>query len=638
MTLWWNMKIIIKKFENNYPKISKFIEFFTINILSIIFDLLVMAFTIYFCNLQVFSKDFFKVFLSNRTPSSWSVILGSSLGFIFCLILNYFLSHILFYRDNNTKKSRTFFLLSSSINLLIQIFGIFIGYSLLHKNKWIIKILFSFIFFISNSIQLKYLFTKNSLDKINTITNNKMPLTDSEKKKLTIFSVFSLAVINFLISATTIKLINGIQWGYFFGCDSPRILEDWSTFQGGHYRIKVHPLYVILTYPIFRLFEGLGCDKLLTATIFISFCITFSEILLYKILNKLNKNTSKFYPIFFTLFYCICFSTIESLLVIESFSLASVSLLIFFDWYTSVYYKEFKLKDYCILAIMGVVCFSIVITNLIIFIVGVICLLFNKKRIFSDYLKFGLKLFLACICSMLMNFLMCEIQSMIFNSSQNAFLYLVSIFKDLFTGTRTSEEFLYMGQLNKSAIKNVIYGFWGYSFCGGNLLYNGFQTSFSPTILSLIMTISIASLLVISIITSIKRKNFIVFVFAFAYFSQLCLHLIYGNGEILLYTFQSLFLVFCIFQCGLPYIREKFQKTLKYFLILLSLLTIIGTSINIMKLIVWADVKFGFNSLIFYGSYDFILTLELIIILIILISRYRLLTTNNKNDNKFNHY
>lgn len=618
------MRTILKKFELNYPRISEILRFLIVGGIATFIDMVVMAFIMYLCNTNVFDGNFINVFLSKGLASNWSVVLGTAIGFIVGLVINYLLSLSFVYHGDNakakTKKGFILFLVLSAIGLIIQTVGIFIGYGLLNFNEWIVKIILVVVVLIFNYItRKKFIFNESTKrNDVNNIIKEKVELTEKEKRKLTKTIFICLAIVNFFISTITIKMLNGVQYGYFFGDDSSRVLADWSAYNSNHYRTKVHPLYVLFIFPFFKIMELLGSNTLLTAAILISTCVTFSEILLYKILNKLNKKFSRFYPILFTLFYCICFSTIENLLVVESFSISSVSLLLYFDWYTSVYNKEFKFKDYCLLSIMGIVCFSIVLTNLIIYLITIGCLLFNKKRKFVDYLCLSLKLFCSFACMVFISLILCNIQFFIFKSSKNAMIYLINIFRDFITGSRNSEEFAYMSPPNIHNATNSIKGFLGFTFCGGNLFFNGVISYFKLNVFSLIMIISIATLIIISAIVSIKNKNYIIIPFLLSYVSQVFLHVIYGNAEIMLYTFQSLFLVFLIFQCGVPYLKEKLQKPINIWLTALISISIIGTMLNILQLIYRLYVERGFNSPIFYDSYDFLINLGIIIIFVVL--------------------
>lgn len=596
------MYSIILKLRNQHPKLLEIIRFLIVGTFATLIDMLVMAVFIYVFNKNSYNS-FFDVFLNSGNGAGWSVVVATAIGFLVGLVVNYFLSLFYVYQGQNnfakTKKGFLLFGVLSAIGLGIQTLGMYIGNFLLSINEWIVKIFLVVVVLIFNYITRKIFVFKNKDENIKEVNINiskeKQKLTDDEIKLLRKSIFLILFVINLVISLLTTFFINGVQWDYFFGCDSPRILSDWTDFGYNHYRTKVHPLYVLLIFPIFKLLTTFGCSVYFAVGLFNALSITFCEILLYKILKKLGKDTSPFYYIILTVIYCISFSTIENLLVVESFAVASVSLLLFFDWFSSVYYKDLTLKDYAILAVMGVVCFSMVVTNIMIYVICVLCLLFRKKRTLIDYLKIGLKLLASCVVSAILCYLLCEIQLKIFSSANSAFDYILSAIKDVFMSTRSTEEFAYMSRPSIRGILNVVLGFLGYSLSGGKLEYEGITAFFSINVLSLIVVLIVVFLLVVSIVFAIKKKNYIIFPIAISYFSQMLLHTVYGNSEIMLYTFQTLFLLFMIFICGLPFIEGKLGKTIKIGIYGLLCACFIGSFINNIKLIIGAYELFGIN-------------------------------------------
>lgn len=639
------MKKIIQKLDNNYPKTFEVIRFILIGGMATIIDLLVMSLVIFLCNRSVYGREFVLVFFTKGQASTWSVVLGTGIGFIVGLIYNYYFSINYVYKGENknakTKKGFITFLLLSLIGLVIQLIGSFIGYGIFKINEWLVKIVLIFVVLIFNYLTRKrFIFNEN--EKTIEIIKEKEELTKQERKKLTKTIFFILFLINFSVSLINFDVLNGCQWEYFFGSDSPRIRDNWLSKTSNHYRTKVHPLYSILIYPIFKILTTLGLTVTISGTLFISATITLCEILLYKTMRDLHVKNSEFYTILFTVIYSVCFSTIENLLIFESFAIASLTLLIFINWMVNNYQKELKLRDYIVLAVLGVLCFSMVLTNIIIYFVGIVCLLFNKKKKPWEYIYDFLKLLFTCVVSLIMSYILSRIQSKIFYNAENAFTYTKQMISDIIHGTNTSEEFSYMSSFGISSIVNVFFGFFGFTFCGGNLKYDNSQCYFDINILSIIVSLIVFSLLIVSLILAIKNKKYIVFPLLLSYLSQLVLHLFYGNNEIMLYSFQSLFLVFLIMCCGLPYIKEKYQKWLKYLLFALLGLVFVGSCINILKLLYGVLLKFGRGELSLLFNYWFMLRILIIVILYLtavkLFSIYKdknnIQSINNEEKNK----
>ena len=56
-------------------------------------------------------------------------------------------------------------------------------------------------------------------------------------------------------------------WDIFYEVDSPRVLWDMTSYYANHYRVYVHPFFVIFTQPIVALFTFLFRSKLISAVL-----------------------------------------------------------------------------------------------------------------------------------------------------------------------------------------------------------------------------------------------------------------------------------------------------------------------------------------------------------------------------------
>ena len=156
----------LKKLENQHPKLFEFVRFLIIGGISTVIDFLVMGLTIYLLNRSQFDYQFLRVFLDKDVASVSSVVLGTGVGFVVGLIFNYIFSLIFVYKsyDQSAKGKKGFllFLIFSVIGLLIQTVGVYIGYSLLHINEWIVKAFFVLVVLIFNYFtRKKYIFKNN---------------------------------------------------------------------------------------------------------------------------------------------------------------------------------------------------------------------------------------------------------------------------------------------------------------------------------------------------------------------------------------------------------------------------------------------------------------------------------------------
>jgi len=156
---------LIKEQRKKYPKICEIIRFLIIGGIATIIDMLVMAGIIYITNKDMFPAGFISVFGENHSINGLVVVFATAIGFAVGLVFNYFFSIIYVYdNDNNyakTKKGFLLFTILSAIGLIIQSLGMFIGYSLLGINEWVVKVVLVFIVLIFNYITRKiFVFNK----------------------------------------------------------------------------------------------------------------------------------------------------------------------------------------------------------------------------------------------------------------------------------------------------------------------------------------------------------------------------------------------------------------------------------------------------------------------------------------------
>ena len=131
-----------------------------------IIDFLAMSLFIYATQSAKF-EHFLDVFLHGKAiASSWAVIVGTIVGFICGLIFNYILS-CCFVFDNNkfarTKKGFWVFTALSAVGLAIHALGMYLGYSLLGINEWIVKIVLTLVVLAFNYITRKRIIFKEQI-------------------------------------------------------------------------------------------------------------------------------------------------------------------------------------------------------------------------------------------------------------------------------------------------------------------------------------------------------------------------------------------------------------------------------------------------------------------------------------------
>lgn len=188
----------IVNFIRSHPKICELTRFLFVGVLSTIIDFLCMSLFIYFFNIEAYSHRLFKVFLSDGTPSSWSVTVGTGVGFLLSLCFSYVCNTLFVFKETNdfakTGKGVLLYLILSSIALGLQTGLMYLGYAVLEINEWLLKILITCVTMVFNYVTRKKLvFSKTKADANlrsskhfddDVITETNEPLLGSDTKPL----------------------------------------------------------------------------------------------------------------------------------------------------------------------------------------------------------------------------------------------------------------------------------------------------------------------------------------------------------------------------------------------------------------------------------------------------------------------
>lgn len=429
--------------------------------------------------------------------------------------------------------------------------------------------------------------------------NTTVGKTNHKKEKIcTIVCFAALFCFYLFVGLLCSYYSNGIQMGYLFGTDSTRIFKDWTDFFANHYRTKVHPLYVLLIYPIILLLRLMGCDAYFAVALFVATISTLNSLFLFKTLKKLNFKQTTFCTLLFTLFYALCFASIQNSLICESFVCGTFSLIVMTFWAVSLYNKNLTIRDEITIVPMCILAFSMLSTNIFIFVIfSLFIFVFKDKKTKKCYLHSFLRYCGWMILSLVACLALCGLQTLIFKTSENAIFYLVDIFKDILLGTKNTEEFNYTSS-SPFTIKNIFNlftTFWGFNICGGKLNTQNEQWTLSCTAFNYLFSIIIFAFFVYSIVCSIKKKNYFIIPVALAYLFEVALHLVYGWQEMMLYPINSLFLLVIIFYMG--YCSSKFNNKKWFNISICSVfgLAIIQSLITATKIIYSTIKTFGFS-------------------------------------------
>lgn len=144
----------LKNFIAAHPTLCEIIRFLIVGGLATLVDMFVMGLVLYAFDPTLYPK-FYNVWIGGSDPTTAATVVGTCCGFISGLIINYVLSIIFVF--NNKGKSKTVmgfavFAGLSAIGLAIHTVGMYIGYTLLGINEWIVKIVLTIVVLIYNYI------------------------------------------------------------------------------------------------------------------------------------------------------------------------------------------------------------------------------------------------------------------------------------------------------------------------------------------------------------------------------------------------------------------------------------------------------------------------------------------------------
>ena len=360
-----------------------------------------------------------------------------------------------------------------------------------------------------------------------------------------------------------IYLILGLIYSYnfnttgiydlFFTADTPRILGDMTLVEYNHYRVMVHPLFVLLIQTPTQIINFIISDSILCALLIQSCFSAISVCILNYILGKLKIERKT--KIFFTLIFALSFTQILFNMTIETYMFATTFLLLMFAYVLNKIDKELSNLDLIILVILGILSLGITIINYVQFIIAsfVLIMWHKKNKNKSSYLNSFYLFILINACVVGLSCFLSEIQNVVYN---NAPLFFRDNLNNVIAGS--SEETLYVSKLSFSSIVNQLKTVFGTSFFCNAVVFTentskkvinfGEISIFVILILSIITTFSlyITSKFIKENYKNLKQHKFIIIVFL-AFIFNFLLHLVYGNDVAFLYTGHYLFLTIILF-------------------------------------------------------------------------------------------
>ena len=384
---------------------------------------------------------------------------------------------------------------------------------------------------------------------------------DKPETLLFIFSFFYLLVLGLTLSY---NLDFSNNYGLLFDSDTARVIMDATITNANHYRIDVHPLFLILIQPIVLLLSGIIMNKMLSIVILSALASSLSVLFIYKILNLIKKDNKT--NIIISLIYLFSFSNIIYTSGIETYNFASLFLIILI--YFVLKNKELDNYKYLLLVALGVLSLGFTITNFVVFLIILFMLFINKKISLKGSIKI---VFITVLCLFGLNL----VQKVIWPNTPIVFRN--SIKSEVSTYTK------------EIGIKNVIKNDYYNLLIGSNInlkmsygdIYNNRNViiDFINTNIFNILVISILYILsIVLIIRNYKKNKFINISLLLILLFNTILHIVYGNDSTFLYSLHFLYPI--ILLIGINLNLEKNNKLKKYINIFLIVFLIIQVLTN----------------------------------------------------------
>lgn len=348
----------------------------------------------------------------------------------------------------------------------------------------------------------------------------------------------------------------------FFGADNARAYNDLIHIKDvSHYRIKVHPLMLMLLQPVTLFINGLVQHAPTTIILAGSLAGALNAIGIYDIISRYLKNS--FTCLGIVGIYVCSFSTMIFTTIPETFIFASVYLIMFWNFILKHIYDKDELtnRDYIILIFFGITSFGITLTNYVQYLIGLAGLLFlNKNSIKTKVKNFIYLNMINGVCILILS----KLQQRSWRGDTPFFPKTLTFFN---SSLSTYEETLYMNlTVSLEKLKYEILQTWVYPIIGrDNQIHHtdklGHWIAFTePNIfyfLFALTTFLCILFLIIRIFTRKKEYRYECILILTAWIFNLLLHYIYGAYEAFMYSPHFIFLPLIILAIGLSTFNSK---------------------------------------------------------------------------------
>lgn len=173
------------EFFKTHKNAGEILRFIIVGGIATLIDMFTMGVVMYLMQKSIYT-GFLNVFIGAPTPSTLATIVGTSVGFLVGLVVNYVLSILFVFNEKGNSKSAKGFVVFTALSVIglgINILGTFIGFDLLKLNQWLVKIIMILVVLVYNYISKKLVLFKNKKPTESTNENVKSKQNSNKKTK-----------------------------------------------------------------------------------------------------------------------------------------------------------------------------------------------------------------------------------------------------------------------------------------------------------------------------------------------------------------------------------------------------------------------------------------------------------------------
>lgn len=363
----------------------------------------------------------------------------------------------------------------------------------------------------------------------------------------------------------------------YFSADNGRVMIDISLVEYAHERLKVHPLFLMIAQPVYRLLRGVINHTMTAIVVEEALLATITNCSLYSLFKKKKLNTQNAFLL--TMIYAFSFSTMLFVSIPETYVFSSFFLVHYILFIVSVSEKRERMnkRELFLLVLFGVMNFGVTLTNYVAYIAGLVYLLIKKYDLRESLKKF----FLINVMNFLFIGLSCVFQKMVWKAST---VFITSVIQGI--KGEGYEETMYM-TWNVSIEKTILWFketiFYPFLSPTVHLYHTSYGTHVSRfggygiiCKVFITMFILIAAIAILAgLIVICKEKNSDI-----GFYMTLCvllgfnlgMHYFYGYDDAFLYSQNFLYLIVLLLALCLDKMKSKWFgrwifKFLKIFLV-----------------------------------------------------------------------